>query len=72
MQTLNAKKQAYHEIKAQTSRAQIFKTTMTNGFYKQAAETYRWRKDAAVSVTVDLDNKLRVLEKQETILLNRL
>jgi guanylate kinase len=28
---------------------------MTNGFYNQAAETYRWRKDAAVSVTVDLD-----------------
>lgn len=72
MQTLNANKQAYNEVKAQTSRAQIFKTTMTNGFYNQAAETYRWRKDAAVSVTVDLDNKLQVLEKQETDILNRL
>lgn len=45
---------------------------MTNGFYKQAAETYKWRKDAIVSQTVDLDQKLRDLEKQEAALLSRL
>ena len=45
---------------------------MTNSFYKQAAETYKWRKDAAVSQTVDLDQKLKDLERLESNLLNRL
>ena len=62
----DAKRQAYLHVKEQTSKTHLFKKTAMKGFFDQAQATYRWRMDATVSQTKDLDVRLRELERQES------
>ena len=42
------------------------------GFFNQARATYQWRMDATVNQSADLDLKLKELERQENLLMNKL